>query len=158
MTALLDFLRQERIRNAGSGGADDIKLARTDDLGHLVCIREAAHAQYRLLGYLLDEFLPGQLMPRLVETRRPGILTPLGDIAHVDVPDIDMGIGQFDELHAIHFNFDGIRPIQGIDCKPGGDGAVSAHRFFDFFQRFHPEAGPVLQRAPIFVSALVVKG
>ena len=97
-------------------------------------------------------------MADLVETRRPGVLAPLGNVAHVDIPDVDVRIGELGEFHTIHFDFDGVRPVQGVHSEAGGYRAVVPHRFFHFLQRFHPESRPVFDRAAILVGTLVVIG
>jgi hypothetical protein len=95
-------------------------------------------------------------MTLLVKARRAGVLAPLGDVADVDVPQVDQRIGHFDELHAVDFHLHRGRPVQRIDRKASGDGAVAAHGLAHLLERLEPEAGAIFQRAAVLVGALVV--
>ncbi len=115
VAAFLDLLRQPGIGNRRTGGADDVGDALGDDLRHFFRIGEAADAEHRLLRHLLDEARPGHLMALLVEARGARILAPFGDVADVDVPQIDQRIGQRDEFHAVVLRLR--RPPRHTACR-----------------------------------------
>ncbi len=156
VTAFFDFLRQERIGDGRTCATDDVGKALGHDLGHFFRISVAAYAQHRLLRYLLDELGPGHLMALLVEARWACILTPFGDVADVHVPQVEQGVSQFDELHAVDFNLDLIRAVNGIHSETGRNRTLAANRMFDLLQRFEPETCTVFQRTAVFVGALVI--
>ena len=158
VAAFLDLLRQPGIGDRGARRADDVGDALGDDLGHLLRVGETADPEHGFLGHLFDESGPGNLVALLVESGRPGVLAPLGDVAHVHVPQIDQRVGQGDELHAVILDLDAGVAVERIDGEAGGDGRVVAHGAADFFQGLEPEARAIFQRAAVFVLALVVIG
>src|SRR5712691_338878 len=91
--AFLDLFRQPRIGNGGARRADDVGDSLGDDLSHLFRIGKSPDSEYRLLGHLLHETGPRHLVALGIETRRAGILAPFGDVAHIDVPQVDQRIG-----------------------------------------------------------------
>ena len=154
--AFLDLLRQEGIRDRRPGRPDDVGNALGHDLGHLFRIREAPHAEHRLFRDLLDELGPGDLVPLLIEARRPRVLSPLGDVADIDVPQVDQGVGHLDEFHPVDLDFELTRPVQRVDREARGDRAVVSDRPPHLLQRLQPEAGAVFQRPAVLIGALVV--
>jgi hypothetical protein len=91
-----------------------------------------------------------------VKTRRAGILAPFGNVAHIDVPQVDERIRHADEFHAVLFDLHSAVAVQGVHGETGGDGAIMAHGAPHFFQRLEPEARTVLERSAVLVLALVV--
>src|SRR5450631_876754 len=106
VATLFDLLRQPGIGDRRPRSADDIGDALGHNLGHLFRIGEAAHAEDRLLGDLLDEARPRHLVALLIEPGWTRVLAPLGDVADIHVPQIDQRVGQCDEFHAVVFDFD----------------------------------------------------
>ncbi len=158
VAAFLDLLRQPGIGDGRPCRADDVGDALGHDLGHLFRIGEAADAEHRLLGHLLDEARPRHLVALLIEPGGAGVLAPLGDVADVHVPQIDQRVGEPDEFHAVVLDLDARFAVQGIDGEAGRDRAVVADGAAHLFQGFEPEARAVFQRAAVFVLALVVVG
>ncbi len=156
--AFFDLFRQPGIGNGRPRRTDDIGDALGHDLRHLFRIGEAADAEHGFLGHLLDEARPRHLVALAVEPGGTRVLAPLGDVAHIHVPQIDQRVGHPDELHAVILDLDPRFTVQGIDGKAGGDRGVVADGAPDFFQGFQPEARTVFQRAAVFVLALVVVG
>src|SRR5680860_147737 len=109
--AFINLAGQPGIGDARARRADDVELAGTDHLGHFFGIGEATDTQHRFLGHLFNELLPRNLMALTIKTRRPCILAPLRNVSYVDIPNVNVRISQFEELHAVHFNLDGIGPI-----------------------------------------------
>src|ERR1019366_373411 len=158
VAAFFYLLRQPGIGDGWPRGADDIGDALGHDLGHLFRVGEAAHAEDRLLGDLLDEARPRHLVALLVEPGWTRVLAPLGDVAHIHVPQIDQGVRRRDDFHAVIFDFDSRFTVQGIDGEAGRDRAVVADGAPDLFQSFEPEPRAIFQRSAVFVFALVVVG
>src|SRR5271156_4370880 len=158
VAAFFNLLRQPRVRDGRPGGADDVGDALGHDLGHLFRIGETADAENRLLGHLLDETSPRHLMALLVEPGWTRVLAPLGDVAHVHVPQVHQRVGQRDEFHAVVLHLDARIAVQSVDGEASGDGGVVADGTPDFFQGFQPKACAIFQRAAVFVLALVVVG
>src|SRR5919201_259781 len=73
---LLDLLRHEGIGDRRPRGADDVELAGVDDGDHRVRVRDAAHADDRLVRVVAGLDLPGEglLVVLLEEPRRAGVL------------------------------------------------------------------------------------
>jgi hypothetical protein len=154
--ALVDLLRQERVRDRRTAGGDDVELARRDRLDHHVRVRPATDAEHRLLRDGLDGALPRELPPRGVEPRGGRVLTPLGDPRDVDVPDVDEIVDELDERKAVALQLGAGLAHEHVGRHANADGAVVADRFLHLLDRLLPEARPVFERAAVLVGALVV--
>ena len=155
---LLDLLGQEGIGNRGPCCTDDVGLTRLENLDHVVGTGDAPDGQHGHVGHIPDALDPGPLVVRLVETRRPRILTPFGDIRDVDVPQVGQPLSgdDLDELHAVLAHLDAGRSDDGVDGEAGNNAAIRADGGFHALEAFEPETGTVLDVAAILVGALVV--
>ena len=159
-TALLDLVRQERVRDRRPGGADDVELSGVDDGDHRVGVRDPADADDRLVGVVarLDGARVRLLVVLLEEPGRAGVLPPLGDVADRQVPEVDEVVDVLDEAVAVLLELDAGRAVQRVDRESRGDRAVVTHGFAHLLEALTPEAGAVLERAPVLVRALVRPG
>ena len=155
VAALLDLLREERVGDGRPRSADQVPGARADDLRHAVGVGEPAHADDRLRRRLAHVTGPFELVALLEEARRARVLRPFDDRADVHVPQIHQGVGQADEAESLlQLDAGG---AERLHAESNRDHTVFADRLADDLERLEPEAGAVLQRAPVFVRALVVE-
>jgi hypothetical protein len=158
--ALLDLLGEEGVGDRRPGGADDVELPGLDDPHHRVGVRDAPDADDRLVRVVAGLHLArvGLLVVLLEEARRPGVLPPLGDVAHGEVPQVHEVVDVLDEAHAVLADLDRGLAVQGVDREARGDRAVVADRLADPLEALLPEACAVLEGAAVLVRALVVVG
>src|SRR5919106_1695507 len=153
---LVDLLRQGGVRDGRAAGRDDVERARFERLDHQVGVREAPHAEHRLLRDALHRLLPGEQPARLVEARRRRVLAPLGDARDVDVPDVHDVVTELDEREAVALELRAGLAHEHVRGHADADGAVVPDRLADLLDRLAPEAGAVLERAAVLVRAAVV--
>ena len=155
LPALIDLLRQERVRDGGPGAADQIEDAAPYLRHHHIGRSEAPDADHRPFGQLLDEIDDGLVAalggkPRRRAIGRTGI--------HFDVPEIrDIG----EQRH--HF----VRLGGGVPARPAAqffhadaqrDGALVADGVARHLQQFTHQAHSILDRTAVGVGAAVVFG
>ncbi len=156
--AFIDLARKPGISDRGTSRADDVDNSRLDDLQHLFRIIVAANADNRFLRCLFNVLDPVVFVSNLIETRRAGVLAPFGDIADVDVPQVEIWRGLLDELQAILAEFDAFRAVEGVDSTARHKSDVIVDGPADLLQRLDPEAGAVIEAAAVLVGTLVVVG
>ena len=151
--ALFDLPGEEGIGDGRPGSADEVELAGPDDVDHDVGSRETAGADDGLRCMALHLAQPVGLIVLGVEARGPGVPAPVGQTAHLDVPEIDQRVGDLNEGACL------VEPevaLAPIDRDARRDRAVSAHGVANLLEALDPEARAVLEGAAVLVRAAVV--
>jgi hypothetical protein len=97
-------------------------------------------------------------MSRLVEAGGARVLTPFGNVADVEVPQVHQtfAVHELDELETIVECLHTIGTIKGVHREACRDSRLVPDRALHGPKRFDPEARPVLERATISVGAAIV--
>ena len=142
-----------------AGRSDDVEGTGPHDVGHLVGRGEPGHAHDRLGRDGTGLPRPLELIALGEKARRPAVLGPLRDRAHVHVPEVDEVVGEGDEGEAL-LERDSGRP-ERIDGDAAGDRAALAYGRPDLLEGLQPETGPVLEGTPVsrrFAGCRTAKG
>ena len=143
--------REEGVGDGGPRAADQIDDALLDDGDHAVRRRIAADADDRLRGELLDAFDEGFLPSLLAEAGRLAVVLPAGE---ANVPEVRDLRDETDHVLGLGL-LQPVRAAKLVHREATGNGAAVAHRLLGVDQELLEEPHAVLERAAVFVGAVI---